>query len=356
MQHQPNIIIFNPDSYRGDVLGHLGNRGAVTPNIDQFVADDAVSYRNAFAQNPVCTPSRCSFMTGLYPHVHGHRSMKHLLRPHERHLFNVLRENGYFTWWGGKNDLLAIDEGLDYDDQCDVRYNAQSSMEGVVYPTVDEDWMDGAFYRGVIDTSACTQTPADNDTTVVNGAVEFIRSAPDNKPFFMFLALGNPHPAYQVEDFYLGDIDVDKLPPRILPPDDLSTLPPVISALHDCLPTRDVTDDQWREVKRIYYGMCTKIDSLFGKIVDALKEQDIYDDTLLIFMSDHGDFTGDYSLPEKTHSTLQDALINVPFVVKPPKGTDVSPGVRDDLIELIDMSATIYDMAGLTPDYDCQGI
>jgi|GEM_PF-2444058 len=55
---QPNIIFFNPDSYRGDVLGHLGNPAAVTPNLDAIVADDAVSYRHAFSQNPVCTPSQ----------------------------------------------------------------------------------------------------------------------------------------------------------------------------------------------------------------------------------------------------------------------------------------------------------
>ena len=69
MAKKPNIILFNPDSYRGDVLGHQGNAGALTPNVDALVNSDAVSYSNAFAQNPVSTPSRCSFMTGWYPHV-----------------------------------------------------------------------------------------------------------------------------------------------------------------------------------------------------------------------------------------------------------------------------------------------
>jgi arylsulfatase A-like enzyme len=88
---RPTIVIFNPDSYRGDVLGHLGNPGAVTPHLDAIVNDGGVSYANAFAQNPVCTPSRCSFMTGWYPHVHGHRSMKNMLKPHTPNLVAELR-------------------------------------------------------------------------------------------------------------------------------------------------------------------------------------------------------------------------------------------------------------------------
>ncbi|MEM6429352.1 MAG: sulfatase-like hydrolase/transferase, partial [Deinococcota bacterium] len=75
MSKQPHIVIFNPDQWRGDVLGHLGNEAAVTPTLDTWIQEDAVSFSNAFCQNPVCTPSRCSFMTGWYPHVRGHRSL-----------------------------------------------------------------------------------------------------------------------------------------------------------------------------------------------------------------------------------------------------------------------------------------
>jgi len=83
MSSQPNIIIFNPDQWRGDVVGHSGNDAAVTPNIDAMAGIDAVSFSNAYCQLPVCTPSRCSFMTGWYPHVNGHRTMFHMLQPHE---------------------------------------------------------------------------------------------------------------------------------------------------------------------------------------------------------------------------------------------------------------------------------
>ncbi|WP_207229318.1 sulfatase-like hydrolase/transferase [Ktedonosporobacter rubrisoli] len=68
---QPHIIIFNPDQWRGDVLGHAGNPTAVTPVLDALIQSDAVSFVNTYCQNPVCTPSRCSFFTGWYPHVRG---------------------------------------------------------------------------------------------------------------------------------------------------------------------------------------------------------------------------------------------------------------------------------------------
>ena len=89
MATRPHILIFNPDQWRGDVLGHMGNPAAVTPTLDRFAAEDSVSFRHAFCQNPVCVPSRCSFMTGWYPHVRGHRSMYHMLHP-ERGETNLL--------------------------------------------------------------------------------------------------------------------------------------------------------------------------------------------------------------------------------------------------------------------------
>lgn len=99
----PHIIIFNPDEMRADALSHLGAPAAVIPNLDDFARKEAVSFQNAFCQNPVCVPSRCSFFTGLYPHVSGHRTMTHLLRPGEASLFGELRAAGYHVWMNDRN-------------------------------------------------------------------------------------------------------------------------------------------------------------------------------------------------------------------------------------------------------------
>lgn len=90
LRKQPHIIIFNPDEMRWNTMGHMGNPAAVTPFLDEFAAREGVSFSNAFCQNTVCVPSRCSFFTGLYPHVNGHRTMSHLLHPGESNLFSAL--------------------------------------------------------------------------------------------------------------------------------------------------------------------------------------------------------------------------------------------------------------------------
>ena len=95
MPKRPHIIIFNPDQWRGRRRWrHLGNPAAVTPNLDRIIENDAVSFRHAFCQNPVCTPSRCSFMTGWYPHVRGHRTMFYMLQPDEPVLLKKLKLRG----------------------------------------------------------------------------------------------------------------------------------------------------------------------------------------------------------------------------------------------------------------------
>ncbi len=124
-RQRPNIVLFNPEQWRGDMLGHLGNPAAVTPNLDRLVEADGVSFRYAFCQNPACTPSRCSFMSGWYPHVQGHRTMYHMLHPERDapNLLKILKDNGYFIWWGGKNDLVPAQYG--YGEYCHVKFRPQ---------------------------------------------------------------------------------------------------------------------------------------------------------------------------------------------------------------------------------------
>lgn len=348
---QPNIIIFNPDSYRGDVLGHLGNPAAHTPNLDALVRDGGVSYANAFAQNPVCTPSRCSFMTGWYPHVHGHRSMRNMLDEDEPHLLSVLGREGYHVWWGGKNDLVAVEEKSDYLKHCDSKYAPGdcSTEYHVAPPLPEDDPRRGVFYRGVMRKDGEGPVYQDWDRGHVRGAVDFIRETDREEPFCVYLPLSAPHPAYRVEEEFYNLIDPDRLPARYpAPENDWDAL----NRLREAYGAGEVSEEQWVDLRRIYYAMCSKVDHLFGLVVEALQERGMYEDALVIFLSDHGDFAGDYSLPEKTHMSLQDALIRAPFIIKPPAHVGAKQGVRNHLTELVDMTATIYDLLDIEPGYD----
>ena len=349
MPKRPHIIIFNPDQWRADVMGHFGNPAARTPVLDRLVETDAVSFRNAFCQNPVCTPSRCSFMSGWYPHTAGHRTMHHMMRAHEPVLLRTLKEEGYFVWWGGKNDLVPAQHG--YDHCCAIRYratrptyrNRHSYNDWRGDPAGDNYY---SFFGGRV-----TPAPGEvsGDEATVRGAIDFLREAPADRPLCLFLALGYPHPPYAVEDPYFSAIDHGKLPPRIPTRADWTGKPGLLKGIQEGQGLQGWTEDRWTELRATYYGMCMLVDHLLGLLLDALREKGIYDDSAVFLFADHGDFTGDYGLVEKTQNTFEDCLTNVPFVIKPPKDIPVQPRVSDAMVELIDFPATVEALTGIAP-------
>ena len=352
MAHRPPIIIFNPDQWRGDVLGHVGNPAAVTPNLDRLARTDGVSFRNAFCQNPVCTPSRCSFMTGWYPHVRGHRTMFHMLRDGEPVLLRSLKEHGYFVWWGGKNDLVPGQFG--YDAYCDVKYTPSRPP----YPNLHSlsDWRGApggdayySFYGGRLEKDDNGPHYYDNDWAMVLGAIDLIETPPTNSPLCIYLPLGYPHPPYAVEDPYYSQIDRDTLPQRLPAPADWSTKPSLLEGIAERQNLEGWSEARWTELRATYYGMCARVDDQFGLLMQALRDAGMYDDAAVFFFADHGDFTGDYGLVEKTQNTFEDCLTRVPLLIKPPACTPVAPRVSDALVELIDFPATVEAFTGIEP-------
>lgn len=360
----PHIIIFNPDQYRGDVLGHAGNPAAVTPTLDKLVNTEAVSFTNAYCQNPVCTPSRCSFMTGWYPHTRGHRTMHHMLHPErgEPNLLKTLKEGGYHVWWGGKNDLVPGQGGSRA--HCNTYYfplkkiikNRSRVMKRSLH--LNAGWRgppggDGfySFYAGKLDLDEA-DINADYDVMMVEGAADFVKNYRGRKPACVYLALTNPHPPYGIEDPWFSMIDRAKLPPRIPAPRDWAGKPSILKGIHDGQHLDSWTEDRWRELRATYYAMCARVDHQLGTLIEALKNRGIYDDCWLFFFSDHGDFTGDYGLVEKTQNTFEDCLIRVPLVIKPPKAFPLrKAGLNNALVELVDFPATVHDITGINPRY-----
>ncbi|MFX0081206.1 MAG: sulfatase-like hydrolase/transferase [Candidatus Hodarchaeota archaeon] len=367
MNKKPPIIIFNVDQWRGDVLGHVGNPAAETPNLDKIVEQDAVSFSNAFCQNPVCTPSRCSFMTGWYPHVRGHRTMYHMLHldRDEPNLLKILKDNGYFVWWAGRNDLISAKEDLR--EHCDIYFwpsrehrerwgydwmpNLHQSDSWRGKPESDDYY---SFFAGKLDTQN-KDIYFDIDWGVILGAIDFIKDYDKEKPFCMYIALVNPHPPYGIEEPWFSLIDRNKLPARKNPPRDWFGKPSLLKGIYERQKLQDWTKDRWNELRATYYGMCTRVDHQFGLLIEELKKRGFYNNSGIFIFSDHGDFTGDYGLVEKTQNTFEDCLTNVPFIIKPPDNIDVKPRVSDALVELLDFSETVFDLAGINPNYSRYG-
>ena len=355
MKNRPNIVLFNPDEWRGDVMGHLGNPAAATPVLDSWVQSDAVSFSNAYCQNPVCTPSRCSFMTGWYPHVHGHRTMYHMLRPHEPVLLKRLKDEGYYVFWAGKNDLTQAQNSQD--PYCNEYYKPEQPLLPLWQRDRSSEWRGTpaddtyySFYAGKLEKKPGADYYHDIDWDDILAAVDFIKRRPKDQPFCIYLPIIYPHPPYGVEDPWYSLIDRQKVPPRT-PAPDWSLKPSILKGISSKRNLSGWDEKRWAELRATYYGMCARVDHQFGLVLDALRAEGVYDDTAVFFFSDHGDFVGDYGLVEKSQNTFEDCLIHVPFAVKPPAGTPVKPGISSALVELIDMPATVEVMAGLTPTH-----
>ncbi len=353
MKKRPHIIIFNPDEMRADAMRHLGNPAAITPNLDQFAREDAVSFSRAYCQNPVCVPSRCSFFTGLYPHTTGHRTMSYLLRPGEESLFSELKKSGYHVWMNDRNDLAAGQYPGWVESHADeIFYGAAQKAPGPENPALRGEKGNSCYYshfEGKLKLDEAGRNYTDDDASV-DAAIARLTHPVDEKPMCVFLGLIYPHVPYMVEEPYYSSIDRGKLPPRVLL-SECRGKSKMVELIHRYAGTDGMTESQWDELRAVYLGMCSKVDDQFGRLCRALKEAGIYDDCAIFFLSDHGDWAGDYDLVEKAQNCFEDALTRVPLLIKPPKGEAVDPGISDSLAELVDFYATVLDYAGIASSH-----
>ncbi len=340
---RPSFIFFNPDELRADAVHHLDGRPVHTQNLDRLAAE-GITFGQCHVQNTVCTPSRCSFMTGWYPHVRGHRTLYHALQPHEPNLLRTLKQAGYNVVWHGKNDLLAqgsFPDSVSY--HCD-RQAPRPTFPPNPYPRGHR------LYRSFCFGCRGEAPYLDSDEMHVREACEFLRN-PGDDPFFLFLPLTFPHPPYTVEEPFFSRHDPAKVPDPL--PALLDDKPHYMRALREDYGTAAYSPEEWREMVATYYGMVSRIDDQLGRILDSLESSPARDDTVVLVMSDHGDYVGDYGLVEKWPTGLQDVLTRVPMIWRLPDVVGPTPRHRSDaLVESIDLVPTVLEASGVEASYD----
>ena len=356
MSTRPHIIIFNPDQMQCDALAHMGrNPAAQTPFLDRFAGNEAASYRNAYCQNPVCVPSRCSFLTGLYPHVHGHRTMRYMLHSEESSLFSELKAAGYHVWMNARNDFLpGQDEAAFAKHASEIFYG--NDVPPAPGPLQDLRGQPGSrnyysHYKGQLGLDENGRNYSSDDEVVDAAIARAKAPTPNGEPLCLFLGLMCPHPPYQAEEPYFSAIDRSKLPPRVAERAPGSFEPKIETLIRQRQGLQDYTEADWDALRATYAAMCLKIDRQFQRLCEGLREAGIYDDCAIFFFSDHGDYQGQFGLSEKNQNTFEEGLVRVPLLIKPPKGVPVVPGIRDGLVELVDFYATAMDFAGVAPDH-----
>lgn len=357
MTKRPHIIIFNPDQMQGACLAHLGeNPAAQTPFLDSLAQEEAVSYRFAYCQNPVCVPSRCSFLTGLYPHVHGHRTMRYMLHAEESSIFSELKKAGYHVWMNSRNDFLPGQDSAAFERQAsEIFYGGDcSAAPGAERANPrgkpgEKDYFSHYKGRLGLDTNGRNYS---RDDEAVDAAISRAKTpTEDGRPLCLFLGLMYPHPPYAVEEPYFSAIDPMKLPPRVRERAAGSFEPRIERLIRSNQGMQAYEEKDWDALRAVYLGMCRKIDNQFQRLCEGLKEAGIYDDCAIFFFSDHGDYQGQFGLSEKNQNTFEESLVRVPFLIKPPKGTPVDPGICNGLVELVDFYATAMDFAQVVPDH-----
>jgi arylsulfatase A-like enzyme len=335
-EKRPNFVFLMADELRADAVHCIDGLPVNTPHIDALAAA-GVTFSQCYAQHSVCSPSRISFMTGWYPHTRGHRTLTHLLRPHEPNLLRYLKSGGYHVQWNGKNDLLAAASFPDsVSDQCREQLPA---LPWPANPWPPEHRHFKSFYFGCRGAAPYD----DYDAMWIRHAIQFLTSSPP-EPFFLYLPLIFPHPPYTVEEPYFSMYDRDKV--RTPLPAELEDKPRFMREIHRSYGIDRLNEADLREIVATYWGMVTRLDDLVGQLISALDASPVRDNTVAIVTSDHGDYVGDYGLTEKWWTGFQDCLLRVPLVVR-------LPGAKsrriDALIETIDVFPTVMELAGLEP-------
>ena len=335
---RPNFIFIMPDELRADAVHCIDGQPVQTPNMDALAAR-GVAFSNCFTVHTVCSPSRCSFMTGWYPHTRGHRTLTHLLRPDEPNLLKYLKSNGYFVQWNGKNDLLARATFAE-------SVSERGSMKAPSYFWPPNPWpADHRFFKSFYFGPRKQERRGpyeDPDWVWVQEAAKFLQFPPA-QPFMLYLPLVFPHPPYTVEEPYFSMYDrstVRKPLPALL--DDK---PHFMREIHQSYGIGRLDEGDLCEIVATYWGMVTRFDDLVGQLVTALDASPVRDNTVVILVSDHGDYVGDYGLTEKWWTGFQDCLARVPLIAVLPGQSD---GRRvDALVETIDVFPTIMELAGI---------
>ena len=336
---KPNIIVMMTDDQRHDFMSCAGHPFIKTPNMDR-IAKEGYRYSNAFVTNALCAPSRASLLTGQYSHANGVRdNMGTKLNPDSPWLPDELRKAGYEVAFCGKSHVPGHfrEKTWDY-------YFGFQGQGNYLKPVIAESGADGKIgpdkpYDGWI------------DDVVTDKAIEWVKKGPERskerKPFVLFLFFKAPHRAWQPAARH-KELYADAVVKKPALWEDAGTGKPraFLQAANMIGQYPDTKD--FDGMIRDYCRCLTGVDDNVGKVLKALDDLKIADDTAVMYTSDNGFFLGEWQRFDKRF--MHEPSIRVPLLVKLPKvtqkhyrpiGTKLDPMVLN-----VDIAPTLLDLAG----------
>lgn len=353
---RPNILWITCDEMRWDALPEGGNPFTSMPAASRLTGEGAL-FSHAFCQMPKCVPSRCSMLTGRYPHVDGFRTLrgKHPFStsPHcgkndffclseaTPNLIPIVRGLGYRTCLLGKNHV--VDWNLHR-----LWFDQTPSWDFDRLPKTETNLLlQRANYEGEVPAGFPLDRHA--DAVTAREACEFVKAA-DSRPFFALVDMSLPHPCYHTfGGMPVAGRPLDEIPAPPMAP--LESMPFVEQALRRSKNLETLSDHDRRVIRRAYWSMCEFADRQVVKILEALDESGQAENTLVIYTSDHGDFAGDHNCFEKWDTSFLECIVRVPLLMRLP-GRIPAGRVFNELVELVDCFPTILEtMAHEVPAY-----
>jgi iduronate 2-sulfatase len=347
----PNVLFITIDDLNND-LGTYGHSLVKSPHIDEL-ASQGIRFDNAYVQAPQCTPSRSSFLTGLYPEQTG--VVEH--GPHFRDLIpgvttlpQLFKESGYFSARVGKIFHYGVPSeigtnGLDDPMSWDEVVNP-SGIDKVVESHVHSIDPDDPNIGGTLTWLKVKSRDEDHtDGKITIEAVKLLQQHhPDKtgKPFFIGVGYFRPHVPFIAPEKYFDLYPLDRIQPFQNPTHDRDNIP--LPALADRPHQLMLSDAKQREIIQAYYASVSYVDEQVGILLSELERLNLTQDTIVVLLSDHGYHLGHHGLWQK--ADLFEGGVRAPLIIVVP-GNPANGKATSSLVEFVDIYPTLVDLAGL---------
>jgi len=374
----PNILLVITDQQRASTLGFLGQTPCSTPNMDR-IAREGISFDNAICPSPLCLPSRCSLLTSKYPHQIGAMSNSDTLAAPPV-LTDRLRARGYYTAYAGKAHVEPPGAAKAMRDH--LKELGLDGLQKATAPPSEQRaisrWFEFAYGQGSYDYSVwCEEQglpdgwpvsdpdvrtyrkpsmtipktkvqdmdPSNTyDAWVTNIALRYLRERPKERPFFLVTGFFGPHPPFLIPEPYYSMYSPEDIPePPNFGPHPNKPRSNTTSFYHQLWLDHGDKWEAWKKSMAVYWGYVSMMDDLVGRLLKALEDEAVLDNTMVIFVSDHAEMLGSHGLWQKMMPYEED--LRVPMLLRMP-GV-ITPGTRSNaVVSLVDLAPTILSLVG----------
>ena len=342
---KPNILFIYSDQHSFNYAGFAGHKIVQTPNLDKL-AGESTLFTNSYSSQPVCVPGRASLMTGMYASDVGSYCNSTIWDRSYPLWGKYFEKSGYYVRASGKMDL---------DDNKDNGFDEHLTSHGHKYnPDITSLFRQPLGYR-VDERPNIDGSTRENyhkkDLEITNDALNFIKndSKKLNKPWALYLGYQQPHPPFIAKSEYFDMYYPDNIDLPSVTNNDLEQLHEVYQELrHFKNVATPIEIDKIKRARAAYYGMITELDELIGRVITTLKRTGQYDNTIIIYTSDHGESLGEHGLWHKNN--LYDCSVRIPLLIKGPN----FPENRkiDTPVSQIDIVPTLLQNSGIErPNY-----